>query len=1002
MTALLFGMSTGVLAAQDDLVTVTTWTMDEGLTQGSVEALGQDPSGILWLGTHDGLNWFDGHGFRSFRHDPTDENSLSDDYVLSLHTESSGRIWVGTERGGLNLVEPLDLRVRRFPMQDLGSWRRDGVEGAGHRAGRSVNAIAPLDDSTLVLVTDVGLIAFDSRVGHYRVVPHDGPVPLTLEASEEGVWVGFGDGTLGLVSAGAAAVAERTRARDGVTAIRCNGSDVCLVGLLDGSVLELSPTSAELTHLFDVRGQAANGLAVRDLIEANGGIWVATREGVASSNRRDGVVGWIGQAGDGRGLLDADVLRLMVDADSLLWIGTWNGLARVNPLSAVVQRIYAGDDADTQLPGAGVIAIEPDSSGFWIGTNAGGLRFLRHGPRGRHRITTPIASSLPRSAVIFDLATGTGADLWVAGFVDGIHLLDRRTGDSRSVPIVDYEGRAVRPIVYSVFVDGAGAVWAGTETLGLLSFDVVRQRFEPLEWVGSEFGSRYVWPIAEDASGSLWIGAFNGGLVRLDASRTTAVSYRSGPDGLSDERILTVTVDSRGIVWVGTEGGGLNRLDPSTGKFTYYSTSSGLPHDHVEGIVEDDAGFLWISTNNGLARLDVLGGEVRTFTRATGLPGSRFFANATAKTRDGRLAFGGPAGLTVFDPSDIDVRGPPARVTLTDFSIHGRSQPRSMALAPGGVDLEPDQNFFSFEFAAMDYREVAFRRYRYRLDDVDSGWNEVGARNVANYTSVPPGRHTFRVQARDSQGLWNEAGLVIPVRVRTPYYLTWWFRAGVLAIVLSTIAAAFYYHLWQVKTRHAERLRIAGNLHDDLGGDLTSIAFKSSRLLEASLDEERRGDLLADVGRLARDATHKMREIVWVVQPKHDTVSGLVDHMRDTASVMLSGVAQIHFATRLEKPHRRIDMDLRQDVYLVFKESIQNVVKHAEAKNVHVSVECARSDVTLSVEDDGKGFEPDVERAGSGNGRTLMANRAEKHGGTFTLDAVPGGGTRVRCRMRLT
>lgn len=640
------------------------------------------------------------------------------------------------------------------------------------------------------------------------------------------------------------------------------------------------------------------------------------------------------------------------------------------------------------------------ADGMWIGTQGHGLHRIEGDWRnGKVFVRGATALQGLSRSFVFDLARSPDRTLWIAAFTDGIFRLDPSKGSVEPVPLHRPEGRPDRPVLFSVFVDHDGAVWAGSERMGLLRYHPSEAHFRPYRQHELDLGSQYVWPITEDREGNLWVGAYNGGVTRIAPDRRTHRRWAAGPGGLSDDRILTLLVGSGGFVWIGTEGGGLNRLDPESGDVRVYTTDDGLPHDHVEGIVEDDLGHLWISTNDGLARFDRETEEFRVFREAAGLAGNRFFANAVHKTEEGELLFGGPDGITILDPSEVDLDRSPPPVALTAFRIHGREETLARALAPDGLDLEPEERFFAFEYAALDFRDVSQNRYRHQLVGLDEGWVETGTRGAANYTSVPPGRYTLRVAARNSAGVWNEDGLSIPIRVQAPYYQTWWFRLVVVLVVLLLVSAYYSMRLRELKRLQELRLEIAGKLHDDIGANLSAIALKADLAGEASGTQDPRRRQLGEIQRLARETAHRLRETVWMVNTRYDTVAGLVGKLRDTADTILEGHVELRVSAPESVPPRRIGMELRQDVHLLFKEALHNVLKHADADHVEVVVDYAYPELLVSVRDDGVGFEPDAPARGSG--LHLMRERAERHGGSLRIRSRPGEGTTVELRVRM-
>jgi ligand-binding sensor domain-containing protein/signal transduction histidine kinase len=1000
------GSSAGQVIVPDEPVFV--WRgLEEGLSHASVYALLQDETGFLWIGTAGGLNRFDGVEFRVYTHQPDSAHSLGDDHVRALARSNDGRLWVGTERGGLNRFDPSTGRADRFDLFELGPWATDAFSPANdQRRGRTVSAIVPGRDGSVLLATDLGLVHFDpesaraTRVGPAIVHPDPAGIPLCGLPDGRAV-AALPGGEVVLVDPTGTSIRALARPGEAISSLRCHAADRVYAGTARGHLYALEVARETVQHLGRVGGQTADSLEVHDVtVGPDGDLWIGTGQGLFVMHSGTNVSRRIGLSGRGR-LVDAQINRFLTDASGMLWIGTWNGLAGVHPASLAMQRIFNGGEDAAGLLGRGVVSIHSAGADeLWLGTYDNGVVVLRRTDGGWSPMPVPALAPLA-GAFVFDLTVDQNGVLWIATLRDGIFRLDPSRAELSSVAVETIAGEEARTLLYSVFVDRAGGVWAGSETLGLLRYDDRREVFVEHRGPGQtwNYGSSYVWPIAEDAAGNLWIGAFNGGLSRIDARRETLRLYAPTADGLRDARILTILPDSRGRVWIGTEGGGLYRLDPSSERFVHYSAREGLPHDNIEAIVEDLDANLWISTSDGIARLDPETGAIRVLKESAGLTGNRFFANSAVRTSRGEVLFGGPGGVTIIYPSLFTGEDFRPNVAVTRFRIRTEEALLARIRPEDGLDLGPQESFFTFEFAAMDFRQPALNRYRYQLVGLDDDWIEAGTSRIANYTSVPPRRYTFRVQAMNAEGLWSAEPLSIPVRVRPPYHRTWWFRSAVAAAVAALVIGFFLYRLKELQRRQDLRLGIAGKLHDDIGANLAAIALKAEMIGQASELDGKRRDQLADVGRLARETTLQLRETVWVVNTQYDTLPGVIAKMRDTAEMILGDHIEYEFGSPENLPDRPLDMERRQSFYLVFKEALQNIVKHSGANSVKIVVSFDARHLSCTVRDDGKGFDPST--TNRGNGLELMRKRALRHGGELTVASTPAAGTTVTFRIRM-
>jgi signal transduction histidine kinase len=787
-----------------------------------------------------------------------------------------------------------------------------------------------------------------------------------------------------------------------VMVLECPRGGSGYVGTEGGEVFEIEAGGREARPFHALEPTSGPEPRLMDILrDSQGLVWAATTQGLFLQSDSGGF-SLYRPGRPGTGLPDQEVTRFLSDSEGGLWIGTWNGLARVHPRSRVIRRIPTRYDTLPGVSGFGVISFgDAGQDGLFLGTMMGGVDLLEPTWRqGRPVLERPPALEEWPQARVYGFAEGPDGSTWIATLRNSILWLSPEHSVARVVPVVDMHGRGrLDALVNSVFTDRFGVTWAGTQHAGLTRYDPGDSAFH--EYRGPDgswsFGSNYVWPITEDSSGRLWIGAMNGGVSAISASRDKIRFFEAGPGELSDNRVYSIFADSGGFIWIGTGGGGLNRLDPETGEVRVYSTNDGLPHQTVSGIIEDDQGFLWLSTNSGLARLDPGSGEFWVLKEASGLSGNRFFVNSVHKTGDGCLLFGGPDGVTIIDPERVLPGTVPPRVSLTNLQIHGGDVPLSRALGTDGLDVLPEENFFGFQFAALDFADPSQNRYLYMLEGLDDDWIEAGPGHLANYTAVRPGRYTFRVMARNADGVWNRNGLSIPVLVRSPFYQTWWFLS-LSALALLSLATWLTYGRIKENRR---RLELAARLHDGIGANIASIIRASERIDPQAEAGERRMAELDRVKSLARRAQMEMRAAVRILRKgrEGERLDDMMQELRDTVEWMLHDNVRYRLQAPEEVPKKTVDWKVRTDICLLMNEALNNVLKHAEASFVEIELRYEAPDLYFRVTDDGKGFDQGDE--GGGNGLGLMREHSVRHGGGNPVRSEPGKGTTVETRIRI-
>jgi signal transduction histidine kinase len=426
-----------------------------------------------------------------------------------------------------------------------------------------------------------------------------------------------------------------------------------------------------------------------------------------------------------------------------------------------------------------------------------------------------------------------------------------------------------------------------------------------------------------------------------------------------------------------------------------------LPGSIVYSILEDDRGRLWLGTNQGLVRFSPDTRQFRRYGTRDGLVNREFNRRAALRGQDGQLFFGGLRGVTAFDPDAIRENPYVPPVVITRMTKENRSSP--VPINPYGRDqvaLDYRDRVFTVGFAALNFTSPENNRYRYQLDGFEDDWVEAGTRRVVRYTNVPPGAYVFRVQGSNNDGIWNKEGASIRVSIDPPFWRTGWFQF-LIGVLIAGVLVAMY----RVRVRHLLRierlrLRIARDLHDDVASQLASVAIRSDLLrVTAELTADERAEL-RQMGSLVRQTTETLRDIVWFVDPEHDRPGALVEKMKTTASRLLGGL-EYRFDASAPDEHdclRALDVRGRRNLFLIYKEALHNIARHAAAKTVQVTVRCPPETLELTICDDGTGFIPE-DQSTWGTGMKSMRRRAEQIGADLKISSEPDRGTTLCLRV---
>ena len=563
----------------------------------------------------------------------------------------------------------------------------------------------------------------------------------------------------------------------------------------------------------------------------------------------------------------------------------------------------------------------------------------------------------------------------------------------------------------AIYQDRSGAFWIG--------FDGALLRYKDGEkkWFDAKDGLMgLVQPIFEDRSGRIWIGSYNG-LARYVDGRL--VFYRE-KDGLSSNRIRSIYEDNDGILWIGTYDGGLNRL--KDGKFTRYTTKEGMFSNGVFAIIEDTHGNFWMSSNQGIYRVrkqdlnDFADGKIAnihtvSYGKSDGMLNTECNGGrdpAALKAHDGRIWFPTFDGVAVVDPEAVHFNSfaPPVVVEKVLLDREDVDTQKSIEVRPGQDNLEID-------YAALSFIKPENVEFRYKLEPLDKDWTDAGHRRVVYYTHLPAGDYTFRVIAANSDGVWNDQGASLRIKVFPSFYRTWWF-IGLSVMMLGGLTVAGYnYRVRQLErartaqesfsrqllaSQEGERRRIAGELHDSLGQNLLIIKNRALFSLTTPEDLSRAIEQLNEISDSASRPIDEVREIAYNLRPYQLDRLGLTKAIQLLVSDASESLP-IRFTVEIEPIDGIFSKEEEINLYRIIQECINNIIKHSKATEASVTITRDPDAIHVQVEDNGCGFTraTDVTESSTRTGFGLIgiSERVRILGGKHVINSEPGNGTSI-------
>ena len=1042
---LIYGLAS-ILQAMAQGIRFEHLSVEHSLSDTRVQAITQDAQGFMWFGTWDGLNKYDGYSFTIYRHDPEDSTSISNSGVTSLYVDHSDALWVGTW-DGLNRFDPATETFSRYQHDpnDPYSVSHDGI-----------TAIYEDHQGILWVGTWGGLNRFDPATETFSRYQHDSNdstslsdpgVQVIFEDEQGALWVGTGSDLYTFANQQDGGGLNRFD-REAETFTRFMHHPDDPHSLIDNTVHAIYEdregtlwvgTRGDGLHRFErdsetftrfpydpnvpqrlsaphrqggyreIRGSGNPGLGVTSIHEEStesGILWIGGTDG--GLNRFDRSTGTLTHfehdPRDPNSLSDNDVWSIYEDRAGILWVATWNGINKIDPTHGYFQHYGHDPENPNSLSLGEVRRILEDSDGYlWVATWGGGLNKIdrRTGTVKHYRHDPENPNSLSHDVVRFITEDQDGY-LWI-GNAAGLNRLDRTT-ETFTLYQHDPEDPSSlsHNLVNWVHEAQTGTLWVGTYGGGLNRLDrqtgaFTSYRHDPED--PTSLSHDDVMVMLEDQAGNLWIGTWEGGLNRFDATTERFTSFLPGA------LITCLAKDPSGRLWIGTHNRGALLLDERGELLTSFSKEDGLASNLVRGIVVDDEGFIWTSTRNGLSRIDLLTRSVRNFDVTDGLQGNSFTPVSYYKSTSGELFFGGENGITAFHPDRIKDNPYPPDVTLTGIKIFNdllkpdASAPLTQHISvTREITLPHDQNDLTFEYVGLHFSNPAENQYAYMLKNYDEDWIAAGTQRTALYPRLPPGAYVFRVKAANSDGVWNEEGASIRVVITPAWWQTWWFRLLAAALAICLLTAAYRYRVGRLLEMERLRLRIASDLHDDIGSNLSAIAMRSEMLQERAARGDVKEHELQRISRAAEETIHALRETIWFIDPKHDRLDDMVGKMRDVAADLLNGIPYT-LETPGQHDGKALSMEFRRHVFLIYKEALHNAARHAKAHEVDIRVDSHDGMLMLRIEDDGIGFE--VSEQEQGHGLRNMRQRAEQIGGTLNVESIPGKGTTITLSAKM-
>jgi ligand-binding sensor domain-containing protein/two-component sensor histidine kinase len=979
-----------VSLARSERLPVKVFTTADGLAHNSVHRIVSDSHGFLWICTAEGLSRFDGYTFKNYGL----SDGLPDPHVYDVLEDRNGVYWVATAAGLCRSKQPKSNRSETTTFQ---------YSPLPTAAGLEVHSLAEGHDGTIWVGTAKALSRSVGGESHevFRLLDSqtpsqpDWPITCLLEDYSHVLWIGTGNGLFRrwpdghLQRSGVRALDD---VRPWINRLREDDQGNILIASSHGVVrVDSTASHRSASHVFvHKRGThtdfSFDSLPLRDHI-----LWTVMLDGLS----RVFAVPQKSQAHlvpvtASIGLGDYPLEAMSLDRDENLWIGSDGG-----GVSRIAHNGLTAFNEEDGLGSHDIISVFEDANGRLIAVS-----------RSRDSIFLNQFSSGKFHAFWVNLPSDFVSLRWRGHYqivVSGARrnwLFATRHGLASFSRITDLSQLAhVRPQMYlpnsniiRLFQDRHNDLWISQQhhvenILTIRNGRTGRFYFYAANQGVPNLANDRIQAYCEDQFGNLWMGLEYGGLWRKSLKGFTHFNLAGGSAGNAINWLYT---DDEGRVWAGSRAAGVHRIDHPGGDqptFANYTINQGLSSNEILCIAEDLMGRIYLCTARGVDRLEPATGHVKHYSTADGLTGGEL--QTAYRDRMGNLWFGTQQGLSRLTPaSNEPITSVP--VLLSGIHIEGRS----LAMSQVGEtnvrlhDLSPGRDQLQFDFTGISFRVGEILRYQYKLQGTGDIWSSPTAQRSVIYAGLRPGSYQFLVRAVTSDGIASPQPASVVFTILAPFWLRWWFVLGMFGIALSILYGMWRYRLGQLAAVQRVRMHIAADLHDDIGSGLSQIAILSEMVRrQASVNPAMALEQIANV---SRELVDSMSDIVWATGPGRDQIDDLAVRMNHFASEVLGG-SDILFRLKwdMTDAQTRLSVNVRRQVYLIFKECLTNIIRHSQATEANVSLSCDATWLTLEIKDNGKGF--DISRSSPGNGLASMRERTKSLRGQIRISSGSEG-----------
>ena len=1004
----------GFVHGQKRIESIQTISLKEGLSDRFVTDIEQDDKGFLWIGTYNGLNYFDGTEVVPFTDNVNSKYRISKSHIVDLALRSPTELLLKYQYidDFIDVVNPYTFTHTPIPLTEKNGFK--GKFRAFH-FGRNgeVNILAEKDNEFVIYgLTDThrwrAAIRFTLpevfNRGTYTLLQSKDNAFYILEP-KSGILKVDSTGDQRLYPIHSLSEGQRKRPLNEVDDLLYEDSYGRLFAIfrtLSGVFLYNSQTDN-----FELYAPLSNDNFFAEIWEDQLGKLLFSTQTEASEVEALFLLQG-DKVSDYTFVLSAEAKITSVrgeDFSSLLYIGALSGVKKVALSSSNVQRILSKDiDVRNGEWGYAIhgMVMDEDQDLYIVREVE---NWFKYNQKTQSIDTLYLLDDQGKRRVFFcsfALVLDDEKNLWGCSCAGNRKTYFLNKYNTVTGKTTTYQTEL---LIYGLTKSEDQKLWmpmgykSKEEIIRakLVSFDPQTETFETYENADgtNPLNGRLPRFLYEDKNGGLWIGTLEG-LVYVDRQKRTSQLFLkgngTGKNILNHNEVMVVQEDSKGNILAGTRGG-LNIYNPLTQAVESYDETHGLCNKSITGILSDESDNLWLSTFNGISYFDRKNKTFQNFDLDDGLSHSEFNRFGFYKSPGGKYFFGGMNGITAFYPEDL-LREDSAsnlyvtKVTMYDGNLDSIIEQRADLHNLTYLDINPSVTFFEINFGLNDLRDAARNQYQVQLEGVDGDWVYLGNTPRVRYNQLPSGEYILLLRGANFRGIWTEEPYEITIRVRQVFYKTWWFLT---LLTLGLLGIVYYFYTYDLRQAlKVERLRtkIASDLHDEVGSIMTRISMGAELLKEGVFEEEEQQEEMDHIAKQSREVTSIMSDVVWSIDARKDRVRDLLDRMREHLEELLTP-AQIQYDLKFDHlpEDKKLRLNVRQNLYFIFKEAINNIVKHSNANMVNVYLDNTSRGFVMSITDNGSISKPNIK---TGQGLKNMQMRADRMNAQLTISKDDG------------